>query len=240
VDRDGGDPHQCGGRSVGGGGVFHRGGGGISGGAFNPAVGTALPVIAGTGANSTSEAVELTRYAREVGAAAGLSVVPYYNKPTQEGLYRHFRTIAESVDLPVMLYNVPSRTIADLSVDTTLRLAQVPGVIGLKDATGDLFRTSDLARRAPQGFCVLSGDDATAMAAMFCGMHGVISVTTNVAPRAMRGLCDAARAGRVADARAIGKEAAVLQGDRKTSAPICVKRGFTEVCSVDLYVWNGA
>ncbi len=160
-----------------------------------------VPVIAGTGANSTSEAVELTRYAREVGAAAGLSVVPYYNKPTQEGLYRHFRTIAESVDLPLMLYNVPSRTIADLSNDTTLRLAQVPGIVGLKDATGDLFRASDLVRRLPNGFCVLSGDDATAMAAMFCGMHGVISVTTNVAPRAMRALCDASRAGRVPEAR---------------------------------------
>ena len=162
-----------------------------------------LPIIAGTGANSTSEAVELTRYACEVGAAAGLSVVPYYNKPTQEGLYRHFRTIAESVDLPLMLYNVPSRTIADLSVDTTLRLAQVPGVIGLKDATGDLYRTTELAQRAPRDFCVLSGDDATAMAAMFCGMHGVISVVTNVAPRAMRALCDAARAGRVPEAREV-------------------------------------
>jgi 4-hydroxy-tetrahydrodipicolinate synthase len=160
-----------------------------------------VPVIAGTGANSTSEAVELSHYARKVGAAAGLSVVPYYNKPTQEGLYRHFRTIAESVDLPLMLYNVPSRTIADLSGDTTVRLAQVPGIIGLKDATGDLFRAADLVRRLPHGFCVLSGDDATAMAAMFCGMHGVISVTTNVAPRAMRALCDAARAGRVAQAR---------------------------------------
>ena len=138
-----------------------------------------------------------------MGAAAGLSVVPYYNKPTQEGLYRHFRTIAESVDLPLMLYNVPSRTITDLSVDTTLRLAQVPGVIGLKDATGDLYRTTDLAQRAPRGFCVLSGDDATAMAAMLCGMHGVISVTTNVAPRAMRALCDAARAGRVFEAREV-------------------------------------
>jgi len=160
-----------------------------------------VPVIAGTGANSTSEAVELTRYARAVGAAAGLSVVPYYNKPTQEGLYRHFRTIAESVDLPLMLYNVPSRTIADLAGDTTVRLAQVPGIIGLKDATGDLFRTADLVQRLPRGFCVLSGDDATAMAAMFCGMHGVISVTANVAPRAMRTLCDFARGGRVAEAR---------------------------------------
>jgi 4-hydroxy-tetrahydrodipicolinate synthase len=163
--------------------------------------GKRVPVIAGTGANSTSEAVELTRYAKEVGAAAGLSVVPYYNKPTQEGLYRHFRTIAEAVDIPLVLYNVPSRTIADLSNDTTVRLAQVPGIVGIKDATGDLFRTSDLVRRVPPGFCILSGDDATAMAAMLGGMHGVISVVTNVAPRPMRALCDAARAGRAAEAR---------------------------------------
>lgn len=160
-----------------------------------------LPVIAGTGANSTSEAVELSRYAKEVGAAAGLSVVPYYNKPTQEGLYRHFRTIAEAVDLPVLLYNVPSRTISDLGNDIAVRLAQVPGIAGIKDATGDLHRASDLVRRVPAGFCILSGDDATSMAAMFSGMHGVISVVTNVAPRAMRALCDASRAGRVHEAR---------------------------------------
>jgi len=162
-----------------------------------------VPVIAGTGANSTAEAIHLQRYAREVGAAAGLSVVPYYNKPTQEGLYRHFRAIAEAVDLPVVLYNVPSRTVADLSNDTVARLSQVPGIVGLKDATGDLYRASDLLRRVPGGFCVLSGDDATGMAAMLSGMHGVISVTANVAPRAMRALCDAARAGRAAEARQV-------------------------------------
>jgi len=160
-----------------------------------------MPVMAGTGANSTAEAVELTRYAKQVGAAAGLSVVPYYNKPTQEGLYRHFRTIAEAVDLPLVLYNVPSRTISDLANDTAVRLSQVPGIVGIKEATGDLYRVSDLARRLPPGFCILSGDDATAMAAMLCGAHGVISVTTNVAPGAMRAMCDAARAGRSAEAR---------------------------------------
>jgi 4-hydroxy-tetrahydrodipicolinate synthase len=162
-----------------------------------------VPVIAGTGANSTAEAIHLQRYAREVGAAAGLSVVPYYNKPTQEGLYRHFRAIAEAVDLPVVLYNVPSRTVADLANDTVARLAEVPGIVGLKDATGDLYRASDLLRRVPAAFCVLSGDDATGMAAMLSGMHGVISVTANVAPRAMRELCDAARAGRAGPARAV-------------------------------------
>ncbi|MBC7781559.1 MAG: 4-hydroxy-tetrahydrodipicolinate synthase [Proteobacteria bacterium] len=161
-----------------------------------------VPVIAGTGANSTSEAVELTRYAKEIGAAAGLSVVPYYNRPTQEGLYRHFRTISEAVDLPVVLYNVPSRTLTDLANDTTVRLAQVPGIVGIKDATGDLYRTADLVRRLPSGFCIVSGDDATAMSAMLAGAHGVISVTTNVAPRAMRTLCDAARAGHASEARA--------------------------------------
>lgn len=164
-----------------------------------------VPVIAGTGANSTAEAIHLQRYAREVGAAAGLSVVPYYNKPTQDGLFRHFRAIAEAVDLPVVLYNVPSRTVADLGNDTVARLAQVPGIVGLKDATGDLYRASDLLRRVPASFCVLSGDDATGMAAMLSGMHGVISVTANVAPRAMRALCDAARGGRAAEARAVNE-----------------------------------
>ncbi len=162
-----------------------------------------VPVIAGTGANSTSEAIALQRYAKQVGAAAGLSVVPYYNKPTQEGLYRHFTAIAEAVDLPVVLYNVPSRTVGDLANDTAVRLAQVPGIVGLKEATGDLYRTGDLVRRLPPGFCLLSGDDATAMPAMFSGAHGVISVTANVAPRAMRSLCDAARGGRVHEARAV-------------------------------------
>lgn len=162
-----------------------------------------LPVIAGTGGNSTSEAIELTAYARKVGAAASLNVVPYYNKPTQEGLYRHFRTIAEAVDLPMILYNVPGRTVADLSNDTTLRLAQVPGIVGIKDATGNMERGADLIKRAPQGFALYSGDDASALAFMLLGGHGTISVTANVAPRLMHEMCAAALGGDLVRARQI-------------------------------------
>ena len=159
-----------------------------------------IPIIAGTGGNSTAEAIELTRYAKSVGAAASLQVVPYYNRPTQEGMYQHFKAIAEAVDLPVILYNVPGRTVADMSNETILRLAQVPGVVGVKDATGNIARGTDLIRLAPKDFSVYSGDDATAMALMFCGGKGNISVTANVAPRAMHELCVAAMEGRVADA----------------------------------------
>jgi 4-hydroxy-tetrahydrodipicolinate synthase len=159
-----------------------------------------IPIIAGTGGNSTVEAIELTRYAKEVGADASLQVVPYYNRPTQEGMYRHFRKIAESVDLPVILYNVPGRTVADMSNDTMLRLAQVPGIVGVKEATGNIGRGTDLLRQAPPSFAVYSGDDATAIALMLCGGKGNISVTANVAPRAMHDLCVAAMAGNVAEA----------------------------------------
>lgn len=159
-----------------------------------------IPIIAGTGGNSTAEAIELTRFAHEVGADASLLVVPYYNRPTQEGMYQHFRKIAESVDIPVILYNVPGRTVADMSNETILRLAQVPGVIGVKDATGNIARGTDLLRQAPKSFSVYSGDDATAMALMLCGGHGNISVTANVAPRAMHELCAAAMSGRVKEA----------------------------------------
>lgn len=162
-----------------------------------------VAVIAGTGGNSTAEAIDLTRHALEVGADASLQVVPYYNRPTQEGMFQHFKKIAESVDLPVILYNVPGRTVADMSNDTILRLAQVPGVIGIKDATGNLGRGADLMRLAPKSFSVYSGDDPTAMALMFCGAKGNISVTANVAPRAMHELCAAAMAGRLAEAIAI-------------------------------------
>jgi 4-hydroxy-tetrahydrodipicolinate synthase len=151
-----------------------------------------IPVIAGTGGNSTAEAIALTRHAKEVGADASLQVVPYYNRPTQEGMYRHFKAIAEAVDLPVILYNVPGRTVADMSNDTILRLAPVDNIVGLKDATGNLGRGIELLRDAPEGFAVYSGDDATAMALMFCGGAGNISVTANVAPRAMHELCVAA------------------------------------------------
>jgi 4-hydroxy-tetrahydrodipicolinate synthase len=159
-----------------------------------------IPVIAGTGGNSTSEAIELTKYAKEVGADASLQVVPYYNRPTQEGIYLHFRKIAEAVELPSILYNVPGRTVADMSNETVLRLAQVPGIIGVKDATGNIARGSDLIRLAPKSFVVYSGDDPTAMALMFCGARGNISVTANVAPRAMHELCVAATQGNVAEA----------------------------------------
>ena len=158
-----------------------------------------VPVMAGAGANSTAEAIELTRFAKKVGADCTLQVVPYYNKPTQEGLYRHFRAIAEAVDLPVVLYNVPGRTVADLQHDTVLRLAQVPGIVGIKEASGDIARAAWLIREAPKGFAVYSGDDPTAVALMLLGGHGNVSVTANVAPRAMAELCRAAIAG---DARA--------------------------------------
>jgi 4-hydroxy-tetrahydrodipicolinate synthase len=165
-----------------------------------------VPVIAGTGANATAEAIELTRFAKQVGASCGLSVVPYYNKPTQEGLYRHFRTIAEAVDLPLIVYNVPSRTVADLANDTVLRLAQVAGIVGIKDATADLGRGSELIRAlgvaGKTDFAVYSGDDMTALALTLMGGHGVISVTANVAPRVMAEMCAAALAGHVAAARA--------------------------------------
>ncbi len=154
-----------------------------------------IPVIAGTGGNSTAEAIDLTESAKKTGATACLSVVPYYNKPTQEGLYRHFRKIAESVDLPMIMYNVPGRTVADLQNDTVLRLAQVPGIIGIKDATANIERGADLIKRAPRNFAIYSGDDATGLALMLLGGHGVISVTANVAPRLMHEMCGAARGG---------------------------------------------
>jgi 4-hydroxy-tetrahydrodipicolinate synthase len=162
-----------------------------------------IPVIAGTGGNSTSEAIELTAYAKQAGADASLQVVPYYNRPTQDGMVQHFTRIAESVDLPVILYNVPGRTVADMSNDTIVRLSSVPGIVGVKDATGNIARGTELLRAVPKSFAVYSGDDATAMALMFCGGKGNISVTANVAPRAMHELCVAAMAGRVAEAVAI-------------------------------------
>ncbi len=160
-----------------------------------------VPIIAGTGANSTREAIELSAYAKQAGADMSLSVVPYYNKPTQEGLYRHFRAIAEAVDLPQILYNVPGRTVADMHNDTALRLAQIPNIVGIKDATGDLQRGAELLRRTPQDFAVYSGDDGTGMALMMLGAHGVISVTANVAPRLMREMCSAVFAGDFAKAK---------------------------------------
>jgi 4-hydroxy-tetrahydrodipicolinate synthase len=162
-----------------------------------------IPIIAGTGGNSTAEAIELTESAKKAGATACLSVVPYYNKPTQEGLYRHFRAVAEKVDLPMILYNVPGRTVADLQNDTVLRLAQLPGIIGIKDATANIERASDLIKRAPRNFAIYSGEDATALALILLGGHGVISVTANVAPKLMHQMCAAALVGDVKKAREI-------------------------------------
>ena len=156
-----------------------------------------VPIMAGCGANSTSEAIELARFAKGVGAQCQLHVVPYYNRPTQEGLYQHFKTIAEAVDLPVVLYNVPGRTVADMQHDTVLRLAQVPGIIGIKEATGNIERAQWLIRDVPAHFSVYSGDDPTAVALMLCGGKGNVSVTANIAPRLMHELCVAALAGNI-------------------------------------------
>jgi 4-hydroxy-tetrahydrodipicolinate synthase len=159
-----------------------------------------VPVIAGTGGNSTREAIALTQFAKKAGANYALSVVPYYNKPTQEGLYRHFKAIAESTDIPVILYNVPSRTVADLANDTVVRLSQVKNIVGIKEATGSVERVQDLMKRVRKDFLVFSGDDATCLSYMLLGGHGVISVTANVAPRLMHEMCVAARAGNAAQA----------------------------------------
>lgn len=166
-----------------------------------------IPIIAGTGGNSTSEAIELTEFAKKVGADASLQVVPYYNKPTQEGMYQHFKTIAEKVDLPVILYNVPGRTVADMATETTIRLAKVPGIVGIKDATGNLDRgiqlIAGLEEAGCKDFAVYSGDDPTALLLMMMGGRGNISVTANVAPKLMHELCVAAMAGDVARAKEI-------------------------------------
>jgi 4-hydroxy-tetrahydrodipicolinate synthase len=168
-----------------------------------------IPIIAGTGANSTREAIELAAFSKKAGADASLSVVPYYNKPTQEGLYLHFKAIAEAVDMPHILYNVPGRTVADMNNDTVLRLAQISNIVGIKDATGNIERGSDLLRRVALlkrtdgDFAVYSGDDASTLALMLLGAHGAISVTANVAPKLMHEMCVAALNGEVAIAREI-------------------------------------
>jgi 4-hydroxy-tetrahydrodipicolinate synthase len=156
-----------------------------------------VPVLAGAGANSTAEAIELSRFAKQVGADCTLQVVPYYNKPSQEGIYRHFKAIAEAVDIPVMLYNVPGRSVADMQHETVMRLAEVPGIFGIKEATGNIERAAWLIKHAPKGFSIYSGDDGTAVALMLLGGHGNVSVTANVAPRRMHELCMAAMAGDV-------------------------------------------
>jgi 4-hydroxy-tetrahydrodipicolinate synthase len=183
-----------------------------------------VPVLAGTGANSTREAIDLSIYAKDAGADASLSVVPYYNKPTQEGLYQHFRAVAEAVDIPQILYNVPGRTVADIANDTALRLAQIPNIVGIKDATGDIGRGSDLLRRAPADFAIYSGDDASALAMLLLGAHGVISVTANAAPKLMHQMCVAAFTGDLTAARAANNKLLGLHLDLFIEAnPIPVK-----------------
>ncbi len=162
-----------------------------------------VPIMAGTGGNSTREAIELSAYAKKVGADCSLSVVPYYNKPSQEGIYQHFKAIAEAVDLPMVLYNVPGRTVADMLPETALRLAQVPGIVGIKEASGNIERAAWLIKQAPKGFSIYSGDDGTAVALMLLGGHGNVSVTANVAPRLMHEMCIAAVEGRAREAAAI-------------------------------------
>ena len=162
-----------------------------------------IPVIAGTGVNSTSEAIELSRAAVGSGAYATLSVVPYYNKPPQEGIYRHFAAIAEAADIPMIVYNVPGRTVVNMNNDTVLRLAKIPNIIGIKEASGDIGRMVELLNRVPEDFAVYSGDDPTGMAAMLCGAHGVITVAGNVAPKLFADMCRAALTGNLAEARAL-------------------------------------
>ncbi|MCJ8298394.1 MAG: 4-hydroxy-tetrahydrodipicolinate synthase [Pseudomonadales bacterium] len=184
-----------------------------------------IPVIAGTGANNTQEAIELSKAAKALGVDACLSVVPYYNKPTQEGMYLHFKAIAEAVDIGQILYNVPGRTIADMSEETTLRLARdVANIVGIKDATGDVARNQSLVKNAPEGFAVYSGDDATAVELMLAGGHGNISVTANVAPKLMSELCEVAMSGDVKQARKLNDALMPLHNQLFTeSNPIPVK-----------------
>jgi 4-hydroxy-tetrahydrodipicolinate synthase len=183
-----------------------------------------LPIMAGCGANSTKEAIELARFAKKVGAQCQLQVVPYYNKPTQEGQYLHFKSIAEAVDLPLVLYNVPGRTVADMAHDTVMRLAEVPGIIGIKEATGNIERAQWLIHDAPAGFSIYSGDDGSAVALMLCGGQGNVSVTANVAPKLMHELCVAAIAGNAREAMAIQNRLLNLHKHLFTEAnPIPVK-----------------
>ncbi len=183
-----------------------------------------IPIIAGTGANSTKEAIDLSAYAKDAGANASLSVVPYYNKPTQEGLFQHYKNIAEAVDIPQILYNVPGRTVADINNDTVLRLSQISNIIGIKDATGDMGRGFDLLSRVPQDFAVYSGDDASSLALLLQGGHGTISVTANVAPKLMHEMCAAVFVGDLNVARNINAKLLRLHCDLFIEAnPIPVK-----------------
>ena len=194
-----------------------------------------IPVIAGAGGNSTHEAIKLTRYAHSVGADATLQVVPYYNKPTQEGLYQHFKAIAESSDCPVVLYNVPGRTVADLANETIVRLAQVDNIIGVKDATGDIGRGIQLLKQVPKDFAVYSGDDSTAAALILMGAHGNISVTANIAPKMMHDLCVAALNHDVAEVRRLNSVLCDLNKLLFVEAnPIPVKWALAEMGKIGL------
>lgn len=189
-----------------------------------------IPIIAGTGANSTTEAISLTRCAGDAGADAALLVTPYYNKPTQEGLYLHFKAVAEAVDMPQILYNVPGRTACDMLPETVARLAEIENIVGIKEATGDLERFARLQALCGEGFAIYSGDDATACELMLRGGHGDISVTANVAPRLMRDLCDAALAGDRETAEAINRRLDPLHRDLFVqSNPIPVKWAVAEL-----------
>lgn len=193
-----------------------------------------IPVIAGTGANSTTEAIDLSSYAKDAGANASLSVVPYYNKPSQEGLYQHFRAVAEAVDIPQILYNVPSRTVADIANETVLRLSQIPNVVGIKDATGDMGRGFDLLSKSPQDFAVYSGDDASSLALLLLGGHGAISVTANVVPKLMHEMCVAAFAGDLITARVVNNKLLRLHLDLFVEAnPIPVKWAVAQMGLID-------
>lgn len=194
-----------------------------------------IPVVAGIGGNSTAEAIVLSQHALEVGADAGLSVVPYYNKPTQEGLYQHFKAVAEAVELPSILYNVPGRTVADIAHDTVVRLSQIPNIFGIKDATADIARGAMLIRDVPDDFVVLSGDDATAAALMLLGGRGNISVVANVAPRLMHELCAAAVAGDAVRVRTLNAQLATLSDVLFIEAnPIPVKWAAAEMGLIQL------
>lgn len=189
-----------------------------------------IPVIAGSGGNSTAEAIALTRHAKDVGADATLQVVPYYNRPTQEGMYRHFKAIAEAVDIPVILYNVPGRTVADMANETVLRLSGVDNIVGIKDATGNIGRGTELLRMVDKSFGVYSGDDASAVALMLCGGAGNISVTANVAPRLMKEMCDAALSGQAARAVEINNRVLSLHSKLFVEPnPVPVKWALTEM-----------
>lgn len=181
--------------------------------AFVKAADKRLPIIAGTGANNTQEAIMLNRAAERLGADMSLSVVPYYNKPSQEGIYQHFKAISDNSSIPTIAYNVPGRTVVDMSNDTALRVAELEHIVGLKDATGNIARACDLVRRAPEDFALYSGDDSTAMAFMLCGGDGVVTVTGNVAPKKFAAMCRCALDGDVKGARKLNDELQALHRD---------------------------